>query len=77
MERNQLSFELNQAIQQDGIKKCFEMGGKLTVQDAFHRFSTTELRKIVCRLKKSGLNIVSQYTQANGYRFKEYWLSKE
>lgn len=74
--RNQLSFEINQDIQQEGIKKCFEMGGKLTVQAAFSRFHTTELRKIVCRLKAAGLNIVSEYKESNGSRFKEYWLDR-
>lgn len=77
MERNQLSFEINQAIQQEGIKKCFEMGGRLTVQQAFSRFHTTELRKIVCRLKKAGYPIVSEYIEEKGNRFKQYWLSKE
>lgn len=76
MERKQLSFEINQDIQQEGIKKCFEMGGKLSVQDAFRRFHTTELRKIVCRLKKAGLNIVSEYKKGDGVIFKEYWLQQ-
>lgn len=74
MQKQQLSFEINQAIQQDGIKKYFEMGGVLSVQEAFRKFHTTELRKIVCRLKKAGLNIVSEYTESNGSRFKKYWL---
>lgn len=76
MERKQLQFEINQDIQQEGIKKCFEMGGVLTVQTAFSRFHTTELRKIVCRLKKAGYNIVSEYVEERGSRFKNYWLAK-
>jgi len=75
--RQQLSFEINQDIQQEGIKKCFEMGGRLTVQAAFSRFHTTELRKIVCRLKNAGMNIVSEYIEQNGSRFKQYWLEKD
>lgn len=71
----QLSFEVNHDIQMEGIKKCFEMGGRLTVQQAFWRFHTTELRKIICRLKKAGMNIVDEWKSENGSRFKEYWLS--
>lgn len=77
MERKQLSFEINQDIQQEGIKKCFEMGGRLTVQEAFHRFHTTELRKIVCRLKKAGYNITDRWIEKNGNRFKQYGLDKK
>lgn len=75
MDRQQLSFTINQAIQQEGIKKCFEMGGKLSVQDAFYRFHTTELRKIVCRLKRAGYNIASEWIEKDGSRFKEYFLA--
>jgi len=75
MERKQLSFEINQAIQQEGIKKCFEMGGRLTVQAAFHRFRTTELRRIISRLRKAGMNISDEWKEADGVRFKEYYLS--
>lgn len=77
MERKQLSFEINQDIQQDGIKKCYQMGRHLSVQDAFRRFSTTELRKINCRLRNMGLNIVSKYVEENGSRFKIYWLDQD
>lgn len=34
-------------------------GGRLTVQRAFHLFHTTELRKIVSRLRRRGYNISS------------------
>ena len=77
MERNQLSFEINQAIQQEGIKKCFEMGGRLTVQAAFYRFHTTELRRIISRLRKAGMKIIDEWKEANGVRFKEYFLANE
>lgn len=77
MERNQLSFEINQAIQQEGIKKCYEMGGVLSVQEAFSRFHTTELRKINCRLKNMGMKIVDKYVVENGSRFKKYWLDQD
>ncbi|MEB0262878.1 hypothetical protein [Mucilaginibacter sp. 10I4] len=69
----QLSFEINQAIHQAGIKKCFEMGGKLTVQEAFWKFKTTELRKIVSRLKKAGLPIISKRKVDETYH--EYYLA--
>lgn len=77
MERKQLSFEINQDIQQEGIKKCYEMGGVLSVQDAFRRFGTTELRKINCRLRDMGLPIISKYVIENGSRFKRYWLDQD
>lgn len=77
MNRQQLSFEINQDIQQEGIKKCFEMGGRLTVKTALLRFGTTELRKIVCRLKRAGYNIVSEYIEEKGNRFKQYWLAPD
>lgn len=35
------------------------LGGTLTVQKAFRKFGTTELRKIVSRLKRKGYNISS------------------
>lgn len=73
----QLSFEINQDIAQEGIKKCFEMGGKLTVQQAFSRFHTTELRKIVSRLKRAGYNIADEWKERNGVRFKEYFIPVE
>lgn len=69
-----LSFEINQAIQQEGIKKCFEMGGKLTVQAAFSRFHTTELRRIVSRLRKAGYNIADEWVEAGGVRYKQYFI---
>jgi hypothetical protein len=71
----QLSFEINQAIQQEGIKKCFEMGGRLTVQGAFQRYSTTELRKIISRLRKAGMPIADEWKQNGTVRYKEYYLS--
>lgn len=71
----QLSFTINQDIQQEGIKKCFQMGGRLSVQDAFYRFKTTELRRIISRLRKSGMNIADEWKQADGVRYKEYFLS--
>lgn len=77
MEKHQLSFEINQAIQQDGIKKCFEMGCRLTVQDAFRRFGTTEARKIISRLRKAGMNIVDEWIESNGVKFKRYFLYNE
>lgn len=35
----------------------FLQGGRLTVQKAFHLFHTTELRKIVSRLRRRGYDI--------------------
>lgn len=67
---------------QNKILAYLKQGGRLTVQKAIHLFSTTELRRIVSRLRKRGypirdreLNaILSDGRQA---RFKEYYLQNE
>jgi hypothetical protein len=62
---------------QKQIELYFKAGGTLTVQQAFHMFHTTELRKIVSRLRKNGMNIISELIDAlNGDQYKEYWLAK-
>jgi hypothetical protein len=71
---NQLSILSNQDKAQEDIKQFFETGGVLTVQKAFWKFHTTELRKVVCRLKDKGLNIVSK--RVDGESYKEYWLDR-
>ena len=44
---------------QNNILNHFQNGGRLTVQRAIQLFHTTELRKIVSRLRRSGHNIRS------------------
>ena len=44
------------------ILRYFLLGGRLTVQKAFRKFGTTELRKIVSRLKRKGFDISSYWT---------------
>lgn len=44
------------------ILRYFLLGGRLTVQKALRKFGTTELRKIVSRLKRKGFDISSYWT---------------
>lgn len=67
---------------QRDILAYFLGGGRLTVQRAFLMFHTTELRKIVSRLRKSGHDIRSKQmsdTTVDGrpVTFKEYYLVHE
>lgn len=48
---------------QQRIRAHFEQGGSLTVQAAIQRYNTTELRRIVSRLRKIGMNIGSQWIE--------------
>ena len=56
-------------------------GGRLTVNKALAMFRTTELRKVVSRLKRAGHDIRSVWRDdvADGrkVRFKEYYLVKQ
>lgn len=68
-------------VQRD-ILAYFHSGGKLTVQTAFHQFHTTELRKVVSRLRRSGYDIRSNRksdTTEDGRHvtFNEYYLYNE
>ncbi|MBR3912574.1 MAG: hypothetical protein IKJ48_07935 [Alistipes sp.] len=64
---------------QHDILAAFQRGERLTVQKAFRLFHTTELRKIVSRLRRRGYdirsNVMSDET-ADGrkVRFNEYFL---
>ena len=60
---------------QAAIQAHFERGKSLTVLQALKQYHTTELRKIVCRLKKKGLDIISDWHQENGKnKYKIYKL---
>lgn len=56
-------------------------GGRLTVQKAWRKFNTTELRRIVSRLKRKGYSIVDEwkYSETKDGRkvkFKEYYMAQ-
>lgn len=64
---------------QTEILNYLKQGGKLTVQKAIHLFSTTELRRIVSRLRKRGYPIcdrrlVAQTSDGRQAQFKEYFI---
>lgn len=68
-------------IQKD-ILTYLKQGGRLTVKTAIMMFHTTELRKIVSRLRELGHRIGSTWRTdkaADGrqVRFKEYYLIAE
>lgn len=63
---------------QNEIAQYLWNGGTLSVLKALHLFHTTELRKIVSRLKRKGMNIVSELVENldTGDHYKEYWIAK-
>lgn len=59
------------------IAAYFRKGGRLTVKRAWDMFGTTELRRIVSRLRKGGMDIVSRWVSVETrdgrqQRVKEY-----
>lgn len=62
------------------IRDYLAKGGTLTVQQAFRMFHTTELRKVITRLKRQGYRIMdrwtSSYNDADGRtsRYKVYYM---
>lgn len=67
---------------QNKILAYFKEGGRLTVNKALYMFSTTELRKIVSRLRRAGHRIGSQWrsdkaSDGRNVRYKEYYLVTE
>lgn len=62
------------------ILAYFIRGGTLTVQKTFRMFRTTELRKIVTRLKRKGYIIVGDWCYSHDadrgrvVRYKEYHM---
>lgn len=68
-------------IQKD-ILTYLKQGGRLTVKTAIMMFHTTELRKIVSRLRELGHRIGSTWrtdkaSDERQVRFKEYYLIAE
>jgi len=65
-------------LKQAAILAYFLRGKSLTVLQAIKQFHTTELRKVVCRLKNRGHNIVSDWHIENGKnKYKVYKLVKD
>ena len=67
---------------QNKILAYLKQGGRLTVQKAIRLFSTTELRRIISRLRKMGYPICDRRlnaTLSDGRQasFKEYYLQNE
>lgn len=60
------------------IQDYLARGGTLTVQQAFRMFHTTELRKIMTRLKRKGYIILDRWTDSEKdgrkSRYKVYYM---
>lgn len=67
---------------QHDILAAFERGERLTVQKAFRLFHTTELRKVVSRLRRRGYDIrsnrkTSETKDGRAVTYNEYYLCIE
>ena len=65
---------------QSRIREYLAQGGTLTVQQAFRMFHTTELRKVVTRLKRKGDCIMGRWTSSSTdegrtSRYKIYYMT--
>lgn len=59
---------------QNLILDYFMRGHSLTVVSCRERFHTTELRRVVSRLRKRGYDVIGRWKTENGYRFKRYFI---
>jgi hypothetical protein len=59
---------------QSQVLEYLKAGGGLTVQKCLSLFHTTELRRIVSRLKMEGYLINSHFVKQEKSRFKFYYL---
>lgn len=61
------------------IREYLAKGGTLTVQQAFRKFHTTELRKVVTRLRRKGDCIMDRWTSSSSEgrtsRYKIYYMA--
>ena len=57
---------------QSEVLEYLKSGYSLTVLSCWQIFHTTELRRIVSRLKKEGHKITGTMQELNGRRFKSY-----
>lgn len=60
------------------IRAYIESGGRLTVQGAIRKFNTTELRRIVSRLRRKGVDVHTRWISVDtmdgrNQRVKEYY----
>jgi len=63
---------------QHKIKECLLSGMSLTVKDCLKLTHSTEMRRIISRLRKSGMNISDKWCQdSQGHKYKSYFLVKE
>lgn len=63
---------------QEQVKRHLQAGLKITVQQCLRLYHTTELRRIVSRLRKNGMNIISDPFIENGrVKYHIYYLAKE
>lgn len=58
---------------QRAILLAFQNGQQLTNQMCYRLYHTTELRKVVCRLRDKGFDIRSERREGNTY--KHYYLA--
>lgn len=67
---------------QEAIEAYMLLGAPITVAKAYSFFRTTELRKVISRMRKKGFVILHEDIEgfdANGYdcKYREYWLDRE
>jgi biotin operon repressor len=58
---------------QRAILLALQNGQQLTTQQCYRHFGTTELRKVVCRLREKGFDIRGERRDGNNY--KTYYLA--
>lgn len=56
------------------VEQHFKNGGTLTVLECWSLYHTTELRRIVSRLKHSGMSFASTWEKREQSRWKRYWM---
>lgn len=67
---------------QRAILDSLQRGERLTVQKAYHRFHTTELRKVISRLRKFGYiicanKITDRSAGGRTITYNEYYMANE
>jgi hypothetical protein len=62
-------------LEQLAVERHLERGKSLTVLEAWKKFGTTELRRIISRLRKR-LDITDCWEEFEGKRYKRYFLKK-
>ena len=62
---------------QGQVLNHFLRGRSLTVVSCRENFHSTELRRIVSRLRKRGYDIADHWQLENGDRFKTYFISQK